>query len=176
MTTEVNCGQVRGPVQLNFARSIDPIAQKEITITRQAITKEGEDKTTEMGRKHIVPYGLYKTEGYISANLAQDTKNDRGEITKYGTGFSEDDLELLFESIENMFEHDHAAARGKMAVRKLIVFKHESKFGNTQSHKLFNLINVKKIDENKPARAFSDYEVTVNRENVPQGVEIIERI
>ena len=119
MTTFVkaslNCGQVRGPVQLGFARSIDPIISQEVTITRVAITteKDAENKTTEMGRKSIVPYGLYRAEGYVSANLARKV-----------TGFSEEDLELLWEAIINMFEHDHSAARGKMAVRELIVFKH----------------------------------------------------
>lgn len=168
MTTgDHNCGQVRGPVQLNFGRSIDPIAQSEITITRQAITTEKDftekGKETEMGRKHIVPYGLYRTEGYISANLAEQT------------GFSGEDLNLLFEAVENMFEHDRSAARGKMAVRKLIVFKHESKLGNSQAHKLFDLIKVERKDKSKPAREYSDYEVTVNRENCPQGVELIDR-
>lgn len=166
MTTgEYNCGQVRGPVQLNFARSIDPIVQSEITITRQAVTttKDLEKKSTEMGRKHIVPYGLYRAEGYISANLAEQT------------GFSGEDLNLLFEAVENMFEHDHSAARGKMAVRKLVVFKHESKLGNTQAHKLFDLIKVERKDKSQPPRNYSDYEVTVNRQNVPQGVELMER-
>ena len=166
MTTgDYNCGQVRGPVQLNFARSIDPIVQSEITITRQAVTttKDLEKKSTEMGRKHIVPYGLYRAEGYISANLAEQT------------GFSGEDLNLLFEAVENMFEHDHSAARGKMAVRKLVVFKHESKLGNTQAHKLFELIKAERKDKSKPAREYSDYQITVNIENVPQGVELIDR-
>ena len=165
-TGDYNCGQVRGPVQLNFASSIDPIVQSEFTITRQAVTteKDLEKKSTEMGRKHLVPYGLYRTEGYISAKLAQQT------------GFGEKDLELLFESIENMFEHDHSAARGKMAVRKLIVFKHESELGNAQSHKLFDLIEVAKIEASKPARAFTDYSVVINNANLPQGVEMTERI
>lgn len=167
MTTgEYNCGQVRGPVQMNFARSIDTIFPNEITITRQAITAEKDraSKSTEMGRKHIIPYALYKAEGYISAKLAQQT------------GFSEDDLDLFFEAVENMFEHDHSAARGKMAVRKLIVFKHESELGNTQSHKLFDLIKVKKKDESKPARNFEDYEVIINKDNAPEKVTIIEKV
>jgi len=171
MTTgEYNCGQVRGPVQLNFASSIDPIIQTELTITRQAVTteKDLEKKSTEMGRKHIVPYGLYRTEGYVSAKLANDEKK--------GTGFSEEDLELLWEAVENMFEHDHSAARGKMAVRKLIVFKHDSELGNAPSHKLFDLIDVKKKAEVNPPRSFGDYNVSIDRENLPQGVEIIERI
>lgn len=110
MSTKVDCGTVRGPVQINFARSIDPIFQQEITITRMAITKDGEEKKTEMGRKHIVPYGLYRAEGYVSAELARRK-----------TGFSEDDLELLWQALINMFEHDHSASRGKMATRKLII-------------------------------------------------------
>lgn len=165
-TGDHNCGQVRGPVQLNFASSIDPIVQSEITITRQAITSEKdlEKKSTEMGRKHIVPYGLYRAEGYVSAKLAQQT------------GFSEEDLGLLFEAVENMFEHDHSAARGKMGVQKLIIFKHESELGNTQAHKLFDLIEVKKKDLEFPPRSFEDYDVVIKRDNLPQGVELIERV
>ncbi|MDD2402098.1 MAG: type I-C CRISPR-associated protein Cas7/Csd2 [Clostridia bacterium] len=168
MTTKVNCGQVRGPVQINFARSIDPIVAQELTITRMAVTteKDAENKTNEMGRKHIVPYALYKTEGYISANLAKKT-----------TGFSEEDLELLWEAIINMFEHDHSAARGKMAVRKLIVFKHDSDIGNAPSHKLFELISVeKKNNDDIPTRKYSDYDVKIDTANVPEGVSIIEKI
>ena len=137
MTTFVkgalNCGQVRGPVQLNFARSIDPIVPQEVTITRVAITTEAdaEKKGTEMGRKHIVPYALYRTEGYVSANLARKT-----------TGFSEDDLQLLWQAILNMFENDHSAARGKMAVRELIVFKHDSELGCAPAYKLFQKVQV----------------------------------
>ena len=166
MTTKVNCGQVRGPIQINFARSIDPIVAQEITITRMAVTteKDAEKKTNEMGRKHIVPYALYKTEGYVSANIAKKT-----------TGFSEKDLELMWEAIVNMFEHDHSAARGKMAVRKLIIFKHESELGNAPSHKLFDLISVKKKDSEKPARSYNDYTFEINKEEVPEGVSVIEK-
>jgi len=166
MTTgDYNCGQVRGPVQLNFARSLDKIVQSELTITRQAVTteKDLEKKTTEMGRKHIVPYGLYRAEGYISAKLAQQT------------GFSENDLNLLFEAIENMFEHDRSAARGKMAVRGFYIFKHQSELGNAPSHKLFKLIEVKRKEGVEVPRSFDDYEVSVNKDNAPQGVEVIER-
>ncbi len=165
-TGDHSCGQVRGPVQLNFARSLDQIVQSEITITRQAITtdKDFENKSTEMGRKHIVPYALYRAEGYISALLAQKT------------GFSKADLELLWESIENMFEHDHSAARGKMAVRKLFVFEHESELGNAQSHKLFELINTELKDKSKAPRAFSDYEISVKKDSVPKGVIFIEKL
>ena len=147
MTTFVkgalNCGQVRGPVQLSFARSVDPIVPQEVTITRVAITTEAdaEKKGTEMGRKHIVPYALYRAEGYVSANLARKT-----------TGFSEDDLKLLWTAILNMFENDHSAARGKMAVRELIVFKHDSELGNAPAYKLFDSVAVqRKPDVDAPA-------------------------
>lgn len=165
MTTEVNCGQVRGPVQFGFARSIDPIIQQEITITRMAVTneKDAEKKDREMGRKHIVPYGLYRAEGYISACLAERT------------GFTEEDLELFWEALVNMFEHDHSAARGKMSSRKLFIFKHQSKLGNAPAHKLFDCVMVQRKNELKPPRAFSDYEISVDRASIPVGVELIER-
>jgi CRISPR-associated protein Csd2 len=165
MTTFVkaslNCGQVRGPVQLGFSRSIDPIIPQEITITRVAITTEAdaEKKGTEMGRKHIVPYGLYRCEGYISACLARKT-----------TGFSEEDLKLLWEAIISMFEHDRSAARGKMAVRELIVFRHDSEFGNAPAHRLFDLVRAERKAGVEVARSYSDYEVTVDMQNVPSGV------
>lgn len=171
MTTFVkdnlNCGQVRGPVQLGFAKSVDAIIPQEITITRVAITteKDAEGKKTEMGRKYIVPYGLYRAEGYISANLARKV-----------TGFSEEDLELLWQAIINMFELDHSAARGNMSVRKLIVFKHESEFGNSPAYQLFERVNVKRRDETRPARCFSDYEVEIDSANMPYGVECIEKL
>ena len=156
----LNCGQVRGPVQLGFARSVEPIVPQEVTITRIAITTESdaENKQTEMGRKYIVPYGLYRCEGYISANLARKT-----------TGFSEEDLELLWQAILNMFENDHSAARGKMAVRELIVFKHDSELGNAPAHKLFESVHVARVTEDgSPARSYSDYTVTVDE--MPEGV------
>lgn len=165
MTTFVkgalNCGQVRGPVQLGFARSIDPILPQEVTITRVAITTEAdaEKKGTEMGRKYIVPYGLYRAEGYISANLSRKT-----------TGFSEEDLELLWQAILNMFEHDHSAARGKMAVRELIVFRHESELGNAPAHQLFELVKAEKKEQVPVARLYTDYSVTVDTEHLPAGV------
>lgn len=162
MSTAVDCGTVRGPVQINFAKSIDPIFQQEITITRVAVTKEGESKETEIGRKHIVPYGLYRVEGYVSAELAQRV-----------TGFSEDDLELLWEALINMFEHDHSAARGKIASRKLIVFEHETSLGNAPSHKLFDKVKVKNVKS--PARCFEDYEITIDKSPVA-GVKIIEKL
>ncbi len=165
MTTFVkaalNCGQVRGPVQLGFSRSIDPIVPQEIALTRVAITteKDAENKKTEMGRKYIVPYALYKAEGYVSANLARKT-----------TGFSEDDLALLWQAIINMFENDHSAARGNMAVRELIVFKHDSELGNAPAYKLFERVKAERIDVNKPARVYSDYRVEVDTDNLPAGV------
>lgn len=168
MTTGVNCGQVRGPVQMNFSRSVDPIVQQEVTITRVTVTQVDAGKKTEMGRKHIVPYGLYKVEGYVSAKLA----NQPGK----GTGFSDDDLALLWDALANMFEHDHSASRGKMAARKLIIFKHDSELGNAPSHKLFDLISVERNPEVYPPRAYSDYVVTLNKESVPEGVDLIERL
>lgn len=165
MTTFVkaalNCGQVRGPVQLGFARSIDPIVTQEVTITRVAITtkKDAENKSTEMGRKYIVPYALYRVDGYISANLARKV-----------TGFSEDDLALLWQSIINMFEYDRSAARGNMAVRELIVFKHASELGNAPAYKLFDTVSVKRRDGVVTARSYNDYEVEVAEEKLPEGV------
>lgn len=160
---KLNCGQVRGPVQIGFARSIDPIVQQEITITRVAITTEedAKKKETEMGRKHIIPYALYRADGYVSANLARKS-----------TGFSEEDLAILWEAIANMFEHDHSAARGNMAVRGLYVFKHQSELGNCPAHKLFDTIRVKR-NTDAPARSFSDYTVTVSTETIPESVELI---
>lgn len=168
MNTDVPAGIVRGPIQINFSRSIDPIVQQEVTITRLTVTEEGQDKLTEMGRKHIVPYGLYRVEGYISAKLANDA-------TK-GTGFAEDDLELFWEALINMFEHDRSAARGKMATRKLFVFKHESDLGNAPAHKLFELVKVSRKPDANPPRSFGDYVVTVDNAGVPQGVELIEKL
>lgn len=168
MTTGDNCGQVRGPVQINFSRSLDPIVQQEVTITRQTVTRiEDAEKERTMGRKHIVPYGLYRVEGYVSAKLANDP-------TK-GTGFSEEDLELLWEALVNMFEHDRSAARGKMATRKLVVFKHESELGNAPAHKLFELVRVNKKPEANPPRSFSDYSVSIDEAGAPAGVTVIEK-
>ncbi len=163
MTTFVkaylNCGQVRGPVQLGFARSIDPIVPQEVTITRVAITTEedAEKKGTEMGRKYVVPYGLYRCDGYISANLARKT-----------TGFSEEDLQLLWEAILNMFEQDHSAARGKMAVRELIVFRHDSELGNAPAYKLFDAVQVSRKESALIPRSYQDYEVSIGE--MPEGV------
>ena len=167
MTTFVkaalNCGQVRGPVQMGFVRSVEPVVPQEVTITRVAITTEAdaENKGTEMGRKFIVPYGLYRCEGYVSANLARKT-----------TGFSEKDLELLWEAILNLFEHDHSAARGKMAVRELIIFKHDSELGCASAHKLFDTVKVARAhpEDITPARSYQDYVVTVDEAALPEGV------
>ncbi len=157
---------MRGPVQLGFARSVEPIVPQEVTITRVAITTEAdaEKKGTEIGRKYIVPYGLYRCEGYISANLARKT-----------TGFSEEVLSLLWEVILNMFEHDHSAARGKMAVRDLIVFKHDSELGNAPSWKLFETVHIQRKDptDSTPARTYQDYTVTVDQSALPSGVTCV---
>ena len=162
VTAKLNCGQVRGPVQLGFARSVDPIMPQEVTITRVAITTEEDalKKDTEMGRKHIVPYGLYRAEGFVSANLARKT-----------TGFTEEDLELLWQAILNMFENDRSAARGMMAVRRLIIFRHESELGNAPAWKLFELVKAQRREGVTTPRDFSDYEVTVDEANLPEGVK-----
>lgn len=171
MTTFVkaslNCGQVRGPVQLGFARSVDPIVSQEVTITRVVITteKDAGNKSTEMGRKNIVPYGLYRVEGYISANLARKV-----------TGFTEDDLELLWDAIINMFEHDHSAARGKMSVRELIVFKHSKELGDCPAYKLFDAVEVKKKEDVTYPRKYQDYKLNIHEEQIPETVELIRKI
>jgi CRISPR-associated protein Csd2 len=190
MSTSVNCGQVRGPVQIAFAQSIEPIVPQEISITRMAATNEAEKKQkaegddspdrTEnrtMGRKHIVPYALYRTHGFISAKLAERT------------GFGEADLDLLFTALSGMFEHDHSAARVEMASRKLIVFRHDNALGKAPAHALFERVRVGRnidgefrnvedrgIGNQPPARKFSDYIVEIDRANLPDGVEIIERL
>ncbi|MEG6615831.1 type I-C CRISPR-associated protein Cas7/Csd2 [Peptococcaceae bacterium 1198_IL3148] len=168
LTTGANAGQVRGPVQLTFGRSIDPIVSLEHSITRMAVTtateaeKQGGDNRT-MGRKFTVPYGLYRAHGFVSAPLANQT------------GFSENDLELLWEALENMFEHDRSAARGLMGTRKLIIFEHSSKMGDISVQKLFDAVTVNRIDANKPARDFSDYIVSIDKEEIPPSVKLIER-
>ncbi len=161
VTGALNCGQVRGPVQLGFARSVDPVLPQEITITRVAITTvaDAEKKDTEIGRKYIIPYGLYRVEGYVSANLARKT-----------TGFSEEDLELLWTALLNMFENDHSAARGKMAVRELIIFKHNCELGCAPAHKLFDLVKVARKEGVTAARSYEDYTVTVEEKDLPDGV------
>jgi len=190
MSTGINCGQVRGPVQVTFAQSIEPIVPVEITITRMAATNEkekaerqaGDDNNERtdnrtMGRKHIVPYGLYRAHGFISAKLAERT------------GFTEADLDLLFEALESMFEHDRSAARGEMASRKLIVFKHATALGKAPAHALFDRVKIgryvdgefRDVDDRgignlPPARKFTDYKIQIDRDNLPEGIEIIERV
>jgi CRISPR-associated protein Csd2 len=169
MSTGVNCGQVRGPVQIAFASSHDPVLTLEHSITRMAVTteKEAEDQSGEnrtMGRKNTIPYGLYRAHGFISAPLAAQT------------GFSEEDLELLWKALEQMFEHDRSAARGEMTTRGLYVFKHDSHLGNAPAHKLFERITIQRNDKGAPPRSFSDYTVAVDREGLPSGVELIDRL
>lgn len=165
---KLNCGQVRGPVQICFAKSIDPIIPQEISITRVTVASEKEksdSKNTMMGNKFIVPYALYRCEGFISANLAQKT-----------TGFTEDDLNILWEALINMFELDRSAARGKMSLRKLIVFRHASQFGNAPAYKLFEKIKVQRKDKEKIAHCYDDYEIVIEREAIPENVELIEMV
>lgn len=190
MSTGINCGQVRGPVQFAFARSIEPVVPLEISITRMAATtsdekakrEEGADENTRsenrtMGRKHIVPYGLYRAHGFVSAKLAERT------------GFSEADLTFLWDALASMFEHDRSAARGEMAARRLIVFKHASALGNAPAHALFDRVTVgraaggevrlpgdPRLDNLPPARQFTDYHVTVDRDGIPEGVEVLELV
>lgn len=166
MSTGVNCGQVRGPVQLTFARSVDPIVAQEHSITRMAVAteaeaeKQGGDNRT-MGRKHTVPYGLYVAHGFVSSHLAAQT------------GFSDDDLKLLWESLTNMFEHDRSAARGEMTTRGLYVFKHDSALGNAHAHSLFERIRPKLKGGVAVPRDFSDYETAVNDADMPKGVSLL---
>lgn len=158
----LNCGQIKGPVQIDMAESIDPVTPREITITRMAITtdKDAENKKNEMGNKFIIPYGLYRVEGHISAMQAEKT------------GFSEDDLSLLWEAMMNMFEEDHSALRGEMAMQELIIFRHESPYGNANAYKLFNLVRADKKTGVEVARKFADYDVTVDETSIPEGVSI----
>ena len=164
-TGENWCGIVRGPVQINFGKSIDPVLPQEITITRQAVTTESDkaNKETEMGKKNFIPYGLYRAEGYVSAMLAQKT------------GFSEEDLEKLWTAILQMFEHDHSAARGKKCMRKLIVFRHASLLGNAPSAELFDKVIIRRKDGVEVARSWKDYTVDIDR-NMPEGVELLEKL
>ncbi|MHB0971976.1 MAG: type I-C CRISPR-associated protein Cas7/Csd2 [Thermoanaerobaculia bacterium] len=171
MSTGENAGQVRGPVQLTFSRSIEPIVPLEHSITRMAVAtaeealrQEGDNRT--MGRKSTVPYGLYVCRGFVSPSLAAGAK---------GTKMSAEDLDIVFDGLLQMFEHDRSAARGLMSARGLYIFKHESKLGNAPAHALFDRIHVRKRDESRPARSFFDYDVVVDRENLPPGVELIER-
>lgn len=169
MSTGANAGQVRGPVQVTFGRSVDRIVSLEHSITRMAVATEAEaekqsgDNRT-MGRKNTVPYGVYVAHGFVSAHLANQT------------GFSEKDLEILWKALSEMFEHDRSAARGLMATQKLIVFKHDGALGNAPAHKLFERVKITRKDESKPARAFSDYDVKIDKVGLPPGVELIEML
>ena len=169
MTTGKNAGQVRGPIQMTFARSVDPITALEHSITRMAVATEkeaekqkGDNRT--MGRKATVPYGLYVCHGFISANLAQQS------------GFSEEDLDLFFDALKNMFDVDRSAARGLMSAQRLIAFKHDSVLGNAPANKLFDLVKVERNDKSVPARSFADYAVTIDKEHLPAGVKVEELI
>lgn len=188
MSTGINAGQVRGPLQMTFAQSVEPIVPQEITITRMAATneaekkqrsegqEEGNDRTDNrtMGRKYIVPYGLYCSHGFISAKLAERT------------GFSDADLDALREALTSMFEHDRSAARGEMAMRKIVAFKHANPLGNAPAHELFDRVKVgrnvdgefrkidRRLDNLPPAREFADYKIEINRNGLPDGVEIVE--
>ncbi len=184
-TKGANCGQVRGPVQFSFGRSVEPIVPLEVSITRMAATtqKDADEKgdVRTMGRKYIVPYGLYRAHGFVSACLAG---NGAG-----GTGFSQEDLDLVWTALEQMFDHDRSAARGEMTARRLIIFRHESTLGNTAAHRLFDRVRVSRIHEEQeaslgapasrslpPARSYSDYSVVVDAENLPEGITILDRI
>jgi CRISPR-associated protein Csd2 len=167
MSTEINCGQVRGPVQLSFARSIDPIVSSEHAITRSSVTnKKDVDKERTMGRKFTIPYGLYKAHGFVNPFLAQQT------------GFSDDDLERFFNALENAFQFDQSAARpaGSMNPRALFVFKHDTALGAAPSHNLFDLITISKKSEVDVPRSFSDYDVIIDESAIPDGVTLIRRI
>jgi CRISPR-associated protein Csd2 len=173
LTLDINCGQVRGPVQITFSRSLDPIMPLEQSITRRAVATQREadaqiEKSGQvvgtMGRKEIVPYGLYRAHGFISPHLAADT------------GFTEEDLELIWQALLNMFEHDRSAARGEMATRRLIVFEHESPLGNAPAHALFARVRAGLRDTAKPPRSFDDYEVTLDGDGLPAGVTLHEKL
>jgi CRISPR-associated protein Csd2 len=167
MSTEVNAGQVRGPVQFTFAESIDPIVPMEISITRSSVTneKDAEKNDRTMGRKHIVPYGLYRAHGFISGRLANDAKK--------GTGFSEADLALVWEALTNMFDHDRAAARGEMNARALVVFQHDSDLGNAPAHTLLDRVTITRAaGSDGPPRGYADYAVAVNEAELPSGITV----
>jgi CRISPR-associated protein Csd2 len=195
LSTGINAGQVRGPVQMGFARSVEPVLPLEMSITRMAATNEAEkkdrvegeddqekrgDKRT-MGRKHIIPYGLYRAHGYVSAPLAYDDRK--------GTGFSESDLALVFEALGSMFEHDRSAARGEMTTRRLVVFRHASALGNARAQALFDRVTVLRnhhgelrpigateLDNLGPARQFADYAVQIDRDGLPDGIELLDLV
>ena len=195
LSTGINAGQVRGPVQIGFAQSVEPVLPLEISITRMAVTNEAEKKTRAegddspekrgdnrtMGRKHIIPYGLYRAHGFVSAPLAHDHRK--------GTGFTEADLDLLFEALRDMFEHDRSAARGEMTTRRLIVFRHASALGNGRAQDLFSRVTEwrnhhgsilpigdKALDNARPARSFADYDIKLDKEGLPDGIEMLEMV
>jgi CRISPR-associated protein Csd2 len=168
MSTGVNCGQVRGPVQMTFGRSVDPVVTLEHSITRMAVATEAEAEKQQgdnrtMGRKNTIPYGVYVAHGFVSAHLAAQT------------GFNVDDLNLFWEALYNMFEHDRSAARGLMSTQKLVIFKHESELGNSPAHALFKRVKVSRKDNHKPARNFDDYNLVIEEEGLPSGISIITR-
>jgi CRISPR-associated protein Csd2 len=162
MSTGANAGQVRGPVQLTFSRSIDPILPLDLSLTRMAVTeaKDADSPNQTMGRKNLIPYGLYRCHGFISAHLAAET------------GFSEADLDLFWQSLGMMFDHDRSAARGTMSAQKLIIFKHESKLGHAPAHKLFDRVQIKRKPGIAVGRSYADYDVTVDDKDLPQGISI----
>jgi CRISPR-associated protein Csd2 len=175
-----NCGQVRGPVQLTFARSINQVVPLEHSITRMAVATEAEAEKQQgdnrtMGRKFTIPYGLYRCHGFVSASFADNSTREDG-TKRNGTGFSEDDLKLFWEALTNMFECDHSAARGQMATRTLIGFKHDSALGNAPSHVLFERLKVNLKDPTKPARDFSDYLVNLDEKGLPLGVTVMKMV
>ncbi len=164
MSTGDNAGQVRGPVQLSFSRSLDPILPLDVSITRMAVTdaKDEESPNQTMGRKNLIPYGLYRCHGFISAHLANET------------GFSDDDLALFWQALTQLFDHDRSASRGTMAPQKLVIFKHQSALGNAPAHKLFERVTVQRKSGVAVGRSFADYDVTVNKSGLPSGVEVSE--
>jgi len=166
MSTGANAGQVRGPVQLSFSRSIDPILPLDLSITRMAVTeaKEADSPNQTMGRKNLIPYGLYRCHGFISAHLARETN------------FNQTDLDLFWQALTQMFDHDRSASRGTMAPQKLVVFKHASALGNAPAHKLFERVSLKRKAGVDVARTFTDYDFDINMENLPTGVEVIEKL
>jgi len=173
LTLDINCGQVRGPDQLTFGRSVDPIVSLEQTVVRKAVATQREadaqimkhgEVTGTMGRKEIVPYGLYRAHGFVSPYLAADT------------GFNKRDLELIWQALQGMFEQDHSASRGEMATKKLVVFEHESMLGNAPAHRLFERVKVRRKDGDTPPRSFEAYEVVIEKDQLPQGIKVHEML
>lgn len=168
MSLGINCGQVRGPIQMTFGRSVDPVVTLEHSITRMAVATEAEAEKQQgdnrtMGRKNTIPYGVYVAHGFVSAHLANQT------------GFNEDDLNLFWDAVCNMFEHDRSAARGLMSTQKLVIFKHDSELGNAPAHELFKRVRIARKDTSKPPRSFDDYSFVIDSEGLPSGVSIVTR-